>query len=270
MNAIEQKTVFITGAANGIGRSMAIQFAEEGYFVFIADIDVDNGKLVEQRVIDGGGSAKFIRLDVRDEQAIKKVFNTISHLDVLVNNAGMTYAKSVEDLPASEWNTIIDLCLQSVFLCSKYALPALKKSEHPSIINMASINAFCVSPGLPAYSAAKGGIISLTKQMAVEYGAQNIRVNAISPGFILTEQTERALKEHESEWEMTLECYPLGRLGKPEDIAYAALFLADDKAGFINGINLVVDGGMSVQAVGAVIKPGLRSRWKEGFFKLEK
>ena len=260
----------ITGAANGIGRSIATKFAEEGYFVFVTDIDINNGKLVEKSIIEKGGKAKFIHLDVLDEQAIKTVFSSIQRLDVLVNNAGVTHAGSVEGLQSSEWRTTIDLCLQSVFLCSKYALTSLRMTAHPSIINIASINAFSVSPGLPAYSAAKGGIISLTKQMAVEYSAQNIRVNAISPGFILTEQTKKDLEQDENELEMTVECYPLGRLGRPEDVAYAALFLASEKANFINGINLIVDGGMSNQSVGAVIKPSLRSRWKDGAIKLEK
>lgn len=263
-NTYNSKTVFITGAAHGIGKELSLAFAKEGAKVIVTDIDTEAGKEVVNKIKDIGQDAEFYPLDVTSKDQIKEVLSSLDQLDILINNAGLAYSESLENLSEEKWDITQDLCLKSVYLCSKYALPLLRRSEVGNIINIASINASSFNPSLPAYSAAKGGVISLTGQLAIEYATQGIRVNAISPGLVITEEAKSQFEADELELEMSVECYPVGRLGKSEDIAHAALFLASEKSGFINGVNLVVDGGMSLIAAGALLKPSLRRKWKDG------
>lgn len=264
-----KRHVLITGGANGIGRGLSRAFAREGYSVYLADIDKPSGEQAASEIANEGGEAEFIPMNVGEELSIRDAMSKLSNLDVLINNAAVFPVGSLERLPVEDWDRTFQVGLRSAYLCTKYAISMLRRSGNGAVINISSINAFSMSPGLPAYAAAKGGLNALTRQLAVEYGQQRIRFNSISPGFILTEQTGGLISDP-LELEMTLECYPVGRLGTVDDVAYAALFLASERAGFINGADLVVDGGMSAQSSGALIKPSLRRRYRSGTMRLER
>jgi len=265
---LQGRKALITGAGGKLGGAIAERFAAEGCAVALADIHRPNVEAAAERLRSLGFAAEAIALNVADEGAVKQAFAGLDALDILVNNAGVTRGGSVQELTGREWNEILNVNLTSVFLCSKYALPLLKRSKAPAIINMSSINAIRMNPGLPAYAAAKNGIVALTEQLAIEGAAHRIRANCISPGRTMSEAEQRR-REDDPGFVIDRDCYPLGRLGYPEDVANAALFLASDLSAFVNGINLVVDGGMSLQAVSALVRPDLRRRWKEGIYKLE-
>lgn len=262
------RKALITGAAGRLGGAIAERFAEEGCIVKMADVHTQNVEDAADRLKQKGYQAEGINLNVTDEEAVKQVFAEIDGLDILVNNAGVTRSGSIQALTVQEWNEMMNVNLTSVFLCSKYALPLLKQSKAPAIVNMSSINAFRTTMGFPAYSAAKSGMIALTEQLALEGAADRIRANCISPGRTMSESEQRK-RADSPDFDIERDCYPLGRLGYPVDVANAALFLASDLSAFVNGINLVVDGGMSLQAVSGLVRPDLRRRWKKGVYKLE-
>ena len=259
----------ITGAGGKIGGAIAARFAAEGCVVWLADVHKSNVETVAALLKERGADAKAIQLDVSDEEAVKRVFDEMSSIDILVNNAGVTRSGSIEESTFEQWNEIINVNLTSIFLCTKYALPLLRHSKQPAIINMSSVNAFLMNPGLPAYAAAKNGIIALTQQTVLEGAAHRIRANCISPGLTISEEIQAKRASDDPAYDMEIDTYPLGRLGYPEDVANAALFLASDLSAFVNGINLVVDGGMSVQAISGIVRPNLRKRWKTGSYRLE-
>ena len=262
------RKALITGAAGRIGEAIARRFAEEGCSVIMADLREEEVNEAAERLKRQGFKAEAAVFDVSDEEAVKRAFAGIDRLDILVNNAGVTRGGSVQDLSLQEWNGILNVNLTSMFLCSKYALPLLKQSRAPAIVNMASINAIRMNPGLPAYAAAKSGVIALTQQLAIEGAAFRIRANCISPGRTMTVEEQRRGAAQPG-FAAEIDCYPLGRMGYPEDVANAALFLASDMAAFVNGINLVVDGGLSLQAVTGLVRPELRKRWKQGVYRFD-
>lgn len=258
----------ITGAAGRIGAAIAERFVQEGCFITIMDVNAQALDVLSERLGQYKDAVKVVQMDVANETEVKRAFARMDRLDILVNNAGTTRLGSIEELSLEQWDELLKLNLTSVFLCSKYALALLKQSKTPAIVNMSSVNAIRMNPGLPAYAAAKSGIITLTQQLAIEGAARKIRANCISPGGTMSasEQTERAAEPANA---IELDCYPLGRLGYPEDVANAALFLASDLSAFVNGVNLVVDGGMSLQAASALVRTDLRQRWKQGKYTLE-
>lgn len=262
------RKALITGAAGKLGGAIAERFAAEGCSVRLADVHAANAEAAAERLRKNGADAEAYPMDVTDEAAVRRVFGGMDGLDILVNNAGMTRGRSIEASTLEQWNEIVNVNLTSVFLCTKYAWPLLRQSKTPAIVNMSSINAHRMNPGLPAYSAAKSGIIAFTQQTALEGAAHRIRANCISPGLTVSEGRQKELATH-PRYAIDLDCYPLGRLGCPEDVANAALFLASDLSSFINGIDLIVDGGMSLQAVSGLVRPDLRRRWKTGVYKLE-
>lgn len=264
---LKNKAALITGAGRGLGRAIACRFAQNGCHVIVTDVNAQAAAETANKINMEDGSAEAEWMDVSDQTSIIKVFQNQSKLDILVNNAAAFDSAPLEGVETEQFDKMIDVCLKSAFYCSKYAMPLLKHAGSGRIINISSINAYCVSPWESAYSAAKGGMLSLTRQLAVEYAPCGIRANSLSPGFILTDRTAPSL-EDELELEMTKECYPGAKLGTEEDVAGVALFLASDDASFINGVDIPIDGGMSVQAIGAVIKPSLRKRWKSGLMRL--
>jgi NAD(P)-dependent dehydrogenase (short-subunit alcohol dehydrogenase family) len=165
----------------------------------------------------------------------------------------------------AEWDRTIDTGLKSCFLTAKYALPELIRAGReagPSIVSISSANGVITNPSFGAYSAAKAGILGLTRNLALDYGPYGIRANAICPGLILNDRTRARVEADTPEWRGNVDCYPLGEIGTPQDVAYGALYLASDEARWVTGITLMVDGGLTIQSVEALVRPSFRRRWK--------
>ncbi|WP_226084953.1 SDR family NAD(P)-dependent oxidoreductase [Mesobacillus sp. S13] len=241
------KTATITGGASGIGRAAALRFAREGAQVVIGDINVDGGRATAELIEKHGGRAIFTELNVSDSKQMKEVISvtveTFGKLDILFNNAGIgnPNVKSV-DLDEEDWDQIIDINLKGVFLGIKHAVPEMMKAGGGAIINTSSLLGIKGQKYLAAYNASKAGVILLTKNAALEYGKNHIRVNAIAPGVIDTHIIE-GWKNDERKWPIISKANALGRIGTPEEVANAVLFLASDEASFITGATLSVDGG---------------------------
>lgn len=244
------KTAIVTGGSMGIGRAIAERFAREGARVVLASRNAEMGEAVAAAIRAVGGEAGFVRTDVSDEEQVRALVEaTLARyggLDILVNNAGIAAPwGSVTDVSYADWRQVLATNLDSIFLCSKHAIPALIARGGGSIVNLSSVLGHGVVRGFPAYCASKGGLELLTRQMALEYARHNVRVNAIAPGFIATPMFETGHPEEEKV--LIARQHPLGRVGRPEEVANAALFLASDEASFITGATLVVDGGLLTQ-----------------------
>jgi NAD(P)-dependent dehydrogenase (short-subunit alcohol dehydrogenase family) len=242
-----EKTAIVTGGGGGIGRSTAFRLAEEGANVVIADMDSDAGLQTESLIKEKGNEAMFIRTDVSNSEQVKeliqKTTDTYGALHILFNNAGVgnPSVKSI-DMSEEEWDMVIDINLKGVFLGIKYAVPELIKAGGGAIVNTSSLLGLKGQKYLAAYNASKAGVILLTKNSALEYGKNNIRVNAIAPGVIDTKIIEH-WKSDEWKWPIISKANALGRIGTPDEVANAVLFLASDEASFITGATLSVDGG---------------------------
>lgn len=261
------RTALITGAAGSIGAAIARRFAAEGCRLQLTDMHEERVEAVTEALRRAGADATAHRMDVSDEGAVRQVFAGLDRLDILVNNAGRTGSGLIAAGTLEEWRRLIDVNLTSVFLCTRYAWPLLVQSQTPAIVNMSSVNANRANPGLSAYASAKCAIAAFTRQTALEGAASRIRANCVSPGLTVSEEKQKQLAV-QARFRIDTDCYPLGRLGKPEDVADAVLFLASDMAAFVNGVDLAVDGGMSIQSVSALVRPELRRRWKSGSYKL--
>lgn len=250
MSRLENKLVIITGMAAGIGKASALLFAKEGATVIGADINESGGIEVIAKIKKNGGRGYFIKADVSRESEVKEVFRKaqeIGRIDVLFNNAGIEVVKGLTETSEEEWDRCIDVNLKSVFLCCKNAIPIMQEQGKGVIINTASV-AGLVGSFSPSYSAAKGGIIALTKALAVDLGSNNIRINCICPGAIDTPMLERVIKRQgdpKTVRARRVQNYPLGRFGTPEEVAQTALFLASDESSFLTGTVIAVDGGFT-------------------------
>ncbi|MGM9965949.1 MAG: glucose 1-dehydrogenase [Rummeliibacillus sp.] len=237
------KTVIITGAGNGIGKGIALHYAEKGSNVVLADIDENAGEQTAARITEQGGEALFVQSDVRLEKDIVRLMEvahqTYGQIDILINNAGKTLFKSPYDLSIEEWDDMINTNLRSVFLASREAAKYMRHNkEGGSIVNIASTRAIMSEPNSESYAATKGGIVAITHALAASFSEDRITVNAISPGWIETVDYSKLSKiDHEQHLSK--------RVGKPEDIARASLYLTAKENDFVTGINLVVDGGMT-------------------------
>lgn len=245
MERLKDKVAAVTGAGSGIGREIALIFAREGAIVVVADCAAEAGEETVRQVRESGGEAIFIKADVSQagdaERMVRQTIEKYGRLDILCNNAGILgEVVSVGEASEENWDRVIAVNLKSVFLCSRYAVREMLKSGGGVIINSASIVGFVGLPGNTAYSASKGGVIQFTRTMALEYAASNIRVNCICAGWIDTPMNEN-LEAGVIRW--TVRETPMGRLGKPEEVAKAALYLASDESSFVTGTTLVVDGG---------------------------
>lgn len=241
MEKYSGKTVIVTGAANGIGRAIVNKYANQGANTIIADMNEARGVDLEKELISNGHKSRFIKTDVRNEkdvkEMVKKTVETFGGVDILINNAGISKFQSFFDMSIDLWDDIMNTNLRSVFLCSKEAALHMK-SKGGSIINIASTRASMSEANTEAYSASKGGVISITHALAVTLGVYRIRVNSISPGWIATEgYGELRQVDHEQ--------HPAKRVGTPEDIARCCLFLSHPHNDFITGENIVIDGGMT-------------------------
>jgi len=251
---LAEKAAIITGAASGIGRAAAILFAREGAKVAVADIDQTAGAAVVREIEDAGGVAIFIRTDVtvagdarRMAEAVVAAFGRV---DILYNNAGIVRLGNVEELSEADWDLVMNVNLKGVYLCSKYVIPFMKQTGGGSIINAGSTVSFVGSPRSAPYCASKGGLLLLTKQMALDYAPFNIRVNAICPGVTDTPfaaQVYAAAADPTEARRQSERARPLGRLAQPEEVARAALFLASEDSLLAMGSALVIDGGYTAQ-----------------------
>lgn len=244
----KNKTALITGANSGIGAEIAKKLAQKGALVFInysrSDKKAEN---VASEIKKFGGNVKLVKADISNEGDVRKMFNTIAEsagkLDYLVNSAGIDIPQPLESYDLSDWNKIIAINLTGKFLCIKHALPLMKNSKFPRVVNIASRMAEKpYVPEIGAYACAEAGVVMLTKVAAKELASYNVRVNTVSPGLTRTPLTESVITD-EKEWEEIASVNPSKRVGKPDDIANAVLFLLSEEADYINGINLEVTGG---------------------------
>lgn len=245
MGKLDNKIAIITGGASGIGAETAKLFLEEGAKVVIVDMNEEKGKTFEQELKEQGKEVLFVKADVTNEADIQNVFSqtksTFGGVDILFNNAGIGAVKPTDELPFSEWRKTLAVDLDGVFLFAQAAIKEFLQSGGGVIINTASMYGLVGAAGSAAYNAAKAGVVNFTRSIALEYATRNIRVNAICPGFIDTPilgDTDRSF---------LIEATPMKRLGKPEEIAKAVLFLASDDSSFMTGSALVVDGGYTAQ-----------------------
>ncbi len=245
MGRLAGKVALITGAAMGQGEAEARLFANEGAKVVLTDVQEELVQKVADSIIDSGGQALALKHDVSSEQdwqhVIEKTIERFGTLNVLVNNAGIATTSMMENHSIEEWNKVMSINATGVFLGMKYAIPEMRKAGGGSIINISSI-AGILGMGTNAYSASKGAVRVLTKAAAMDYAKDNIRVNSVHPGIIVTPMTKDLL-EHEETRKGFEAGTPLPRLGKPEDVAYGVLYLASDESSFVTGIELVIDGG---------------------------
>ncbi|GAB4233076.1 MAG: 3-oxoacyl-[acyl-carrier-protein] reductase [Methyloligellaceae bacterium] len=243
------KTALVTGAATGLGRAIAEEFAAHGAAVILSDRDADRLRLATDEMASQGRQVHAAGADVTkadDIAALAEAARAISPaLDILVNNAGISKRGDFRHQPDSDWDEIIDINLKGIIRCSRDLLPLLREAENASVINMSSIMGGRHIRQLSAYSTTKAAVGGLTRAMAVEYAAFGIRVNALCPGYAETELTRQVLRNPDVRKALLMQT-PMGRFTRPEDVAKAALFLASDESAFVTGIDLVVDGGMSV------------------------
>lgn len=248
---LANKVAIITGSASGMGQVAAELFAGEGARVVVTDMNAQAGEETVAKIRQAGGTAIFVKANIADEAEVKAMVQQASdafgHIDVLYNNAGIMPNEdtSVTETSETTWDQVMDVNLKSAFLCSKYTIPHMIEQKQGSIINVASFVAFMGST-VPqdAYTASKGGMLSLTKSFAVQYGRHSIRCNAICPGPIETPLL-RYLWTNEEARNLRLNRIPLGRFGEAKDIAYMALYLASDESSWTTGAWLTVDGGIT-------------------------
>ena len=242
------KNVLISGGGSGIGHAICIRLAAEGANIILIDKDLQGGQAVEQELKQQNTKALFIRADITSEDDVEKVhkeatlfFGTI---DVLVNNAGAAFAENYAMTTLENWNQDIALNLTGHYMLTRLFLPDMEAQGKGAITNISSVNG-AQSFGNPAYSAAKAGVISFTQTLAIEYGPKGIRANVVLPGTIETPVWQTRKDSRPEVFELVKGWYPVGRVGRPEDIAAAVAFLSADEASFVNGASLNVDGGLT-------------------------
>lgn len=247
---LKGKTAVVTGAASGIGQAIATRFAEERATVVVADVDGENARSVVEDIRSDGGEAVSIEVDVSDNNSVQSMAEKIEErfgmVEVLVNNAGINRVEgSVVEASEEDWDDIIDINLKGVFLTSKHVLPLMPAGG--AVVNMGSISSKRALEGNIAYVASKGGVLQLTKAMALDHVSDDIRVNCICPGFIETPLSSERLEEGADEDLQYPMARELDRIGQPEDVAAAALHLASDEATYTTGAALSVDGGWAME-----------------------
>lgn len=244
---LKGKVAIVTGGAQGIGKTIATQLAQEGANVVIADVMEEVAKSTAQEISQKGSEAISIVVDVSRlssvEEMAKKTLDKFGRIDILVNNAGITRDALIMRMKEEDWDLVLDINLKGAFNCIKIVSPVMMKQKSGKIVNIASIVGIIGNAGQANYSASKGGLIALTKTCARELAGRRINVNAVAPGFIQTSMTERLPAQVKEKLSSQI---PFGEIGKPEDVANAVLFLVSDKASYITGEVIKVDGGMAM------------------------
>jgi 3-oxoacyl-[acyl-carrier protein] reductase len=242
---LKDKVAFITGAAQGIGREIALMFAREGADIVVGDINLEKASQTQQDIEALGRKVLTLELDVTDStkvnEAVNKILDKFGKVDILVNNAGITKDNLLLRMTDAEWDAVLNVNLKGTFNCSRAVSKVMIKQRYGKIINIASIIGIIGNVGQSNYSASKAGIIALTKTTARELASRNINVNAIAPGFIQTDMTAKLSEDRKLKM---LESIPLGKFGSPLDVAAVCVFLASEEASYITGQTIVVDGGM--------------------------
>jgi NAD(P)-dependent dehydrogenase (short-subunit alcohol dehydrogenase family) len=255
MARLDGKVALVTGGALGIGAATCAMLAREGAAVAVTDV-LDDGEAMAGRIRSAGGNARFWHLDVTDETQVQDVFNEVAgafgKLDVLVNNAGIAGAnKPTDEITVEEWERVIAINVRGVFLCTKHAIPHMRRASGGSIVNLSSIYGIISAPDIPPYHASKGAVRLMTKTDALLYAKDKIRVNSVHPGFIwtpLVEELGRNSPEGLEVFRRELDGrHPIGHVGEPDDIAHGIVYLASDEAKFVTGAELVIDGGYTAQ-----------------------
>lgn len=249
---IEGKVALITGGSSGIGRATALLFGREGAKVAVADYNAEGGERTVKTIKDAGGTAFFHAVDVSNPQAVEalinKVVETWGRLDYAFNNAGIEGQMALTpDCTIENWNRVIAIDLTAVFLCMKYEIAQMLKQGGGSIVNTASVAGLYGLAAAPAYVAAKHGVAGLTKTAALEFAQKGIRVNAVCPGFIRTPMVDRVLDKGVFSEEQIFAAEPMHRMGKPEEIAEAVLWLCSEASSFVTGLPMPIDGGYVAQ-----------------------
>ena len=246
------KWALVTGAGSGIGRGCAQVFAECGANVAVNDVDSAAAEKTAAAVKKLGGQAIVVAGDVGDESAVAAMYKTLAQstdrLHVLINNAGFNMFKGIADTTPAEWDRIMQVDLRGIYLMTRAALPTLKAAGKSSMISIASVHAHATVPHLTAYAAAKGGVVAVTRSLCQELGPMGIRVNSISPGFVNTAIMERwlaSVPDPDATMKQVNSFHPVGRIADPREIGHLAAYLSSDYAGFITGVNITIDGGLT-------------------------
>jgi NAD(P)-dependent dehydrogenase (short-subunit alcohol dehydrogenase family) len=246
---LKDRIVVVTGAGSGIGRACAIESAKEGAVVIVADINLHGADATVKLILANKGNAVAFKTDVSKPESVKQLVDftikSFKKVDALINNAAIQVNKTIEEMTFEEWNLQMSINVGGIFLCSKYFLPYLRATTG-SIVNMSSVNGFFVEPMCAGYCTTKAAIIGLTKAMAIDHGHEGVRVNCICPGYIDAGLAEGYFKAQSDPVQARIDAgklHALWRIGKPEEVARVAVFLAGDDASFMTGASVVVDGG---------------------------
>lgn len=252
---LEGRVASITGGGSGIGRTASVLFASEGARVLVSDVDVEGGKATVEQIREDGGEAHFVQADVSRAADVERLVaegeQVFGRIDTLLNNAGIFHPDdaSVIDTAEDTWDKVIDVDLKGVFLCCKYGVPALLRAGGGTIVNVASFVSWMgAATAQIAYTSAKGGVLSMTREIATEFARQGIRANALCPGPVETPLLRELLSDPQHR-ERRLVHIPIGRFARAEEMAKAALFLASDDSSYMTGASLLVDGGITAAYV---------------------
>lgn len=247
---LKDNVAIVTGAGSGIGKAIAEMYAAEGAKVVVAGHHLESCEETVKAITSAGGEGLAVEADVSqaadNQKMVKETVKKFGQVDILVNNAGVVLQHPLEDMTEEQWDQVLDVDLKGTFLGMKYAIPEMEKVGRGKIINITSIAGIVGFPQIAGYAAAKGGVIALTKEAAVEYAPKQINVNAIAPGVIKTKMTDPFLKDAKAA-EQFKAMIPYPRFGEPDDIAHLATYLASPESDFVNGETIVIDGGQIAQ-----------------------
>lgn len=254
---LDKKIAIVTGGGFGIGEGISYVLAECGAVVVIADINLENGKRVDEKLNRRFGRGIFIKTDVSKHEdvknLVKKVISKFKRIDILINNAGVNFVKPTLEMDEKDWDRVVDVDLKGTFLCSLECLKYMAKQKKGNIINIASVHTYATLPSASPYAASKGGVECMTKSMAIEFGKFDIRINTVSPGLTDTkiwEEIKKAGKNEKEVEDFWMRHIPIKRVQTPEEVGKVVAFLASDESSYITGANIFTDGGMTAMLIG--------------------